>query len=379
MTADVFAAGRQTMATYTFSKITAAEARRFNILTYDTLVFTSGSATDVEVNFAPQSNGYGSYQLVMGTRSVTFPQAGVNFGLPAAAAADRIQFSDGSHLFIGGLGDDAYEPTAAQAGNVVAAFGGAGDDSLTGGEAADRLVGGVGDDTLDGAGGNDDLDGGDGDDALIGGDGDDALNGGAGSDALQGGSGTDTLIGGAGNDSLDGGSGNDALTGGAGGDTLTGGRGDDTLDGGSGADILLGGVGKDNLIGGAGDDTLTGGAGADSLTGGSGADVFVFGSSDSLLSAPDHILDFDGEDSVDFQGLSAATATNYQLLASAATFDSALAAANAAFTARAALVYVGVQVGDDFYIFADTLAVRQVGAAVALDGVSGFDALTGIV
>jgi Ca2+-binding RTX toxin-like protein len=367
------------MATYTFSKITAAEARRFNILSYDTLVFTSGSATDVEISFFPQSNGYGSYQLTLGSRTVTFPQAGVNFGLPAAATADRIQFSDGSQLFIGGVGDDVFEPTTAQAGHVIAAFGGAGDDILTGGDAADRLVAGVGDDTLDGAGGDDSLEGGDGADTLAGGDGDDTLDGGAGNDALQGGSGVDILIGGAGNDALDGGSGNDTLTSGAGNDSLTGGRGDDTLDGGNGADILLGGVGKDILIGGAGDDTLTGGAGADTLTGGSGADVFVFGASDSLPSAPDQILDFDGEDSLDFQGLEAATTTNYQLLASAATFDSALAAANAAFTARAALVYVGVQVGDDFYVFADTLAVDLVGAAVALSDISGFDALTGIV
>jgi len=100
------------MATYTFSKITAAEAKRFNILAYDTLVFTSGSATDVEIAFYPQSNGYGSYQVTMGTRSVFFPQAGVNFGLPAAAAADRIKFADGSHLFVGGAGDDFYEPSA---------------------------------------------------------------------------------------------------------------------------------------------------------------------------------------------------------------------------------------------------------------------------
>lgn len=367
------------MATYTFSKITAAEAQRFNILTYDTLVFTSGSATDVEIDFFPQSNGYGSYQLTLGARTVVFPQAGVNFGLPAAGAADRIKFADGSHLFIGGVADDFYEPTAAAAARPIAAFGGAGDDILTGGEAADHLAGGVGDDTLDGSGGDDTLDGGDGADTLIGGDGDDALDGGAGNDTLQGGSGNDTLVGGAGNDLLDGGSGNDILNGGAGNDTLTGGRGNDLLDGGSGADILNGGLGADTLRGGAGDDTLNGGAGQDSLSGGAGADVFVFGASDSPASGPDHILDFDEEDALDFQGLAAATATNYQLLAGANAFDIALAAANAAFTAKAALVYVGVQVGDDFYVFADTLAVHQVGAAVALDGISGFDALTGII
>lgn len=367
------------MATYTFSKITAAEAKRFNILAYDTLVFTSGSAADVDIAFYPQSNGYGSYQVTLGTRSVFFPQAGVNFGLPAAAAADRIKFADGSHLFVGGAGDDFYEPSAVAATHVVAAFGGAGDDTLFGGDANDRLVGGAGDDTLDGAGGDDALDGGEGNDNLTGGDGNDTLDGGAGNDTLLGGSGHDVLTGGAGNDTLDGGSGDDILHGGAGNDTLIGGRGADTLDGGAGADTLTGGAGNDILLGGSGDDILNGGGSQDTLTGGPGADVFVFGSSDSLVSAPDQILDFDGEDALDFQGLSAATPLNYQLLAGAATLDGAVAAANAAFAAKSALVYVGVQVGEDFYVFADSLAVHQVGAVVALRDVSAFDPLTGII
>lgn len=367
------------MATYTFSKITAAEAQRFNILSYDTLVFTSGSATDVDIAFFPQSNGYGSYQLTLGTRSVFFPQAGVNFGLPAAASADRIKFSDGSHLFIGGLSDDVYEPTAAALAHPIAAFGGAGNDTLTGGDAADHLVGGTGNDILDGGGDNDILDGGDGNDTLVGGDGDDTLAGGAGNDILQGGSGADLLNGGAGNDVLDGGSGNDTLNGGSGNDTLTGGRGNDLLDGGTGNDTLAGGVGNDTLTGGAGDDTLTGGTGQDTLSGGAGADAFVFGASDSLPSAPDHILDFDGEDTVDFVGLAAATITNYQLLPGATSYEAALVAANAAFTAKAALLYVGAQVGDDFYIFADTQALHQVGSVVVLNEVSGFDALTGLI
>ena len=367
------------MATYSFSKITSAEAKRFNILSYDTLVFTSGSAADVDIAFYPQSDGYGSYQLTLGTRSVFFPQAGINFGLPAAAAADRIKFADGSHLFVGGAADDFYEPTAAAAAHSIAAFGGAGDDTLIGGDAADHLVGGAGNDNLDGAGGNDVLDGGDGNDTLTGGDGDDTLNGRAGDDTLLGGSGHDILNGGAGNDTLDGGSGDDILHGGAGNDTLIGGRGADILDGGAGNDTLTGGAGNDTLQGGAGDDILNGGTGADSLSGGPGADVFVFGASDSIVSAPDHVLDFDGEDALHFQGLAAATPLNYQLLAGAATFDGAVAAANAAFTAKATLIYVGVQVGEDFYVFADTFAVHQVGAAVALNDVSAFDPLTGII
>ncbi len=385
------------MATYAFSKITAAEAQRFNILTYDTLVFTSGSATDVVVTFLPQSNGYGSYQLTLGTRTVSFPQAGAFFGLPAAATADRLVFSDGSHLFVGGASADLYEPSATAIDHAISAFGGGGNDTLFGGEAGDKLLGGDGADSLDGAGGNDSLDGGAGDDTLSGGDGNDSLIGGLGSDVLNGddgadtliggngadslvgGAGDDSLVGGLGNDSLDGGVGNDVLSGGAGADTLSGGRGADTLDGGDGSDSLVGGAGGDSLVGGAGDDTLQGGTGVDTLVGGAGADVFVFAASDSPTTAPDQILDFDDEDTLDFQGLSAATPLNYQLLTSAASYDAALTAANAAFTAKASLVYVGVQVGDDFYVFVDSFSADQTSLVVILRDVSSFDALTGIV
>ncbi|HNS39286.1 MAG TPA: hypothetical protein PKJ56_03445, partial [Promineifilum sp.] len=47
-------------------------------------------------------------------------------------------FADGSHLFVGGAGDDFYEPSAVAATHVVAARGGAGDDTLFGGDANDQ-------------------------------------------------------------------------------------------------------------------------------------------------------------------------------------------------------------------------------------------------
>src|SRR3954453_14919271 len=53
---------------------------------------------------------------------------------------------------------------------------------------------------------------------------------------------------------LFGGQGNDALTGGSGDDVLYGQQGNDTLVGGGGADLLYGGNGADTLIGGAGVD-----------------------------------------------------------------------------------------------------------------------------
>jgi hypothetical protein len=58
--------------------------------------------------------------------------------------------------------------------------------------------------------------GGSGDDSITGNDADNYLNGGAGNDSLKGGGGTDTLVGGADDDDLKGGGGNDFLYGGAG-------------------------------------------------------------------------------------------------------------------------------------------------------------------
>ncbi len=67
--------------------------------------------------------------------------------------------------FYGGRGDDTLDATAAD--GPVVAFGGMGDDALTGGAFADRLIGGSGDDVLQGGGGADRLRGGSGDDAFV--------------------------------------------------------------------------------------------------------------------------------------------------------------------------------------------------------------------
>ncbi len=87
---------------------------------------------------------------------------------------------------------------------VIRAYGGTGNDTITGGAANDLLYGGDGDDTLTGGGGNDTLEGGAGNDSLSGGDGEDSLTGGTGNDTLRGGaavdafpgydSGTDTVL-----------------------------------------------------------------------------------------------------------------------------------------------------------------------------------------
>jgi len=79
--------------------------------------------------------------------------------------------------------------------DIENAFGGAGDDSLTGSNGANLLIGNAGDDTMNGAAGNDTLFGGDGDDLILSGDGDDMLTGGDGADTFffDLWSGTDTI------------------------------------------------------------------------------------------------------------------------------------------------------------------------------------------
>lgn len=133
--------------------------------------------------------------------------------------------------------------------------------------------------------------GGWGDDHITGNDADNRLSGGRGADSLNGSDGEDWLYGRSGRDVLDGEDGRDRLKGGNGNDTVNGGDGNDIIEGEIGRDHLDGGANKDTLDGGAGMDTLDGGLGSDTLTGGADADVFIFGH------GKDVILDF--QDNVD--------------------------------------------------------------------------------
>ncbi|WP_374471268.1 calcium-binding protein [Phenylobacterium sp.] len=385
------------MATYSFATITPEEARRFNILDYDTLVFPSGSARQVVVQYAPQSDGFGVYRLTLGARTVEFPQAGAFFGLPAAAEAGRLRFSDGSSLFIGSDRADTFAPTGVQATRPLALYGGEGNDELSGGTRDDVLQGNQGADSLYGGEGDDLIYGGQGDDLLAGDDGADTLQGNLGADTLDGGAGRDVLYGGQGDDVLAGGDdadllfgdlgadtlngddGDDRLTGGAGDDLLVGGRGADTLIGDQGRDLLRGGAGVDSLNGGAGDDTVEGGSGADLLRGGSGGDLFLFAPTDSTVAAPDIIFDFDEDDTLDFRGLTAATPLNFRLLTPAADATVALARAQAALTTTTALTYVAVPVGEDIYLYVDSFGVDQAFSLVILRDASFFSPFTAII
>ena len=201
------------------------------------------------------------------------------------------------------------------------AYGGSGNDVITGNDAANILVGNAGNDTLRGGAGNDVLQGGAGTDYLDGGTGSDAadysdttasvvatLAGSTESKVSVGGVIEDTLInienlvGGIGNDILTGDAGDNILVGGAGDDILRGGLGRDVLDGGAGIDTvdysdktlsvqvtLAGATGVAVYIGGIAEDTVgnvenvTGGSGNDYLVGDAGNNVFVGGAGDDFL------------------------------------------------------------------------------------------------
>jgi Ca2+-binding RTX toxin-like protein len=202
---------------------------------------------------------------------------------------------------------------------LLAVYGSAGNDVLTGGAGPDYLDGGVGDDQLYGGSGGDRLIGDAGTDHLYGGTGNDTAYGDLTTplpactppqcaDRLHGGDGDDKLYGGEHSDNYSGGPGADLLEeplddkeggwfdGGTGDDVIIG-SGDgmrDTLDysgrsasvsvdltTGTGGDVATGEVDKvtriDDVRGGAGGDTLVGNAGDNHLIGNGGWDYIVGG------------------------------------------------------------------------------------------------------
>jgi serralysin len=223
-------------------------------------------------------------------------------------SADLFQRADiGDGHFARGNVYNARQFNGNAASLIENAFGGSGNDTITGNAAANYLDGGAGNDTLYGGTGNDLLYGGAGTDTLYGGTGNDFEYGGLGSNTLYGGVGDDNinnqaanvagfvfggdghdfiygsnfgdlLHGELGNDNISGGTGNDGLYGGDGTDFLYGAAGNDLLDGGLGTNFLYGGAGNDNLSGGgvAGTNFMYGGTGTNTLAGGTGTD-YLFG------------------------------------------------------------------------------------------------------
>lgn len=339
----------------------------------------------------------------------------------AAAVADHFEEirlgADGGLVSIFGGGGEQAPQTWTIIGNsgadvvsasllphlALIAYGGGGQDSITGADGDDWINGGnrpVGAGTADGAdrligmGGNDHIFGNaqgatqgaaDGGDWIDAGTGTDYVNGQAGNDTIYGGAGSDRLLGGSGNDLISGdndvgigpeslGRGNDHLNGNKGDDTLIGGWGNDDLHGGQGNDLLQGGEQDDLLSGDLGNDTLDGGGGIDILSGGDGADVFRFLETSTVPLVPvegtvtDQIVDFEhGTDHIQL-------AFHVLALLQAGTASGFVAAAGAADTTLQAHAggdeVAAVQVGSDTYLFFASDGDGALDSAILLRGVA---------
>jgi Ca2+-binding RTX toxin-like protein len=155
----------------------------------DALVWNNGDGSDTNV-------GGDGFDRVEVNGSAT---AGDLFTLaPSASGATfqrtnlvpfTIDLGDGSTEAVavaGGGGDDRFTVSPGLPGLLVAADGGAGNDTLTGGDGSESFFGGAGDDVLTPGGGSDIADGGGGDDQLFTRDGvGDLVRGGAGTDRAQ--------------------------------------------------------------------------------------------------------------------------------------------------------------------------------------------------
>ena len=189
-----------------------------------------------------------------------------------------------TYFSIEGLRGSAFDDQLIIVSNGGKAWGGAGDDEITGVGTDLELHGEAGSDFLYAHNGNDALYGGSENDELFGYGGNDLLDGGTGADWMVGGSGNDTYMvdnagdsvveySGGGTDTVQssityslgshvenltltgsaaingtGNSANNILTGNSGANILVGGAGHDTLDGMGGADTLIGGTGNDTYV-----------------------------------------------------------------------------------------------------------------------------------
>jgi Ca2+-binding RTX toxin-like protein len=150
------------------------------------------------------------------------------------------------------------------------------------------------------------------------------------------------------------------------------GTGANNIDGGGGNDSLAGGddTVSDTIQGGDGNDTIDGGTLIDFLSGGNGNDVFQFTAGDSGFTAGaiDRVLDWQGGtsgavlDTLDFA--TAGTVNNYIEAGTATDFTTALAAANAFFTANTSIDYYAVQLSDGVVVFSDNATNTTVDAVV---------------
>ncbi|PWS38984.1 hypothetical protein DFH01_06995 [Falsiroseomonas bella] len=292
------------------------------------VVGSAGSYTGSSVAVAPDLDGDGAADLVIGSPGAALEQVSILYAPDSWQPDDNVYGTNGDDLLGAGSGS---RHLVGEGDDSIYAFAGAdsisaggGHDLLDGGADADTMRGGAGDDVYvvdvaedvvleEAGGGADTVDAtvsyilGDGVEALrltvaglagTGNAGDNLLFGSTGDDTLEGAEGADTLAGDAGNDSLDGGAGADSMAGGTGNDAYAVDDAGDVIEEapGAGADTMVASIetalgtnlevlvlagaahagsgndGANTLVGGAGDDSLSGLGGGDSLVGDGGDD-----------------------------------------------------------------------------------------------------------
>lgn len=231
----------------------------------------------------------GNDQFVNQTSLESFAFGGLgNDILTGGTGIDELFGDDGDDILRGRTGNDTLN--GGEGNDEI--FGSFGADLIDGGSGNDELVGGAGLDQIIGGPGADTISGGIGADVIFGGSGDDSITGGSAADWISGGLGDDNISGLAGADTIFGDGGNDLIFGGAHGDVISGGQGNDNIYGGQGNDLLDGSIGADRLYGGEDRDTLQGGAGIDRLIGGASADQYFASAEDFIdLQAEDSTIE----------------------------------------------------------------------------------------
>lgn len=348
------------MSTFAFEAITAAQALSIGATDTITVAATTGTATGATVLYAADGTGdidvsfAGGQTLVFGPNLATLSQSGL------------LTLADGSILYVGDSNPNTFSSlffSGTSNGAQTAAFGGAGDDSLSVNGPHNLIQGNAGGDTLTGAVGDDTIYGGQDNDIIDVGAGVNFGQGNKGADTLTGSGSADTLLGGQGNDQITGTgflngnlgddrvSGSGQLFGEGGNDTLTSvGSGADTMSGGDGADSIVAGLGHDSITGDAGDDTIRINGGGNIIAGGPGADVFLLGAGSTATGSVPAIVDWDGaQDKLSFVGFTP-NPSDYTTT-SAATYADALVAASR-LTMQNHFSFVAVQVGSDVILFA---------------------------
>jgi len=242
-------------------------------------------------------HGGDQHELIIGSAGDDLIYAGYGDSYDITIAGVSVELDLGSVAF-GGAGDDQisgsdpdYDPTdATDTGYTDLLFGDGisstgEDDILNGGAGIDFIFAQRGDDTLvnelSGAISIDGSDisfgsfyfGGRGDDVVVGSNSFDIIFGSHDNDDLSGRDGVDLIFAGQGDDIADGGAQPDLIIGGPGDDELHGGDSVDIVVGGADNDVITGGDGVfDLLIANGGDDTIEGNGGMDLIFAGSGQD-----------------------------------------------------------------------------------------------------------